>query len=202
MGYELKSARFLARDVLTRALRPGDTAVDATMGNGHDTLLLCQLVGPEGRVYAFDIQEQAVSSTERLLRENGADGRAVLIHAGHERIADYVKEPVHAAVFNLGWLPGGDHSVTTRTGTTLQAVGAALQLLAPGGVATICAYPGHLEGDRERTALKEYVRALSNREYNVLHQQFLNAGPGAPEYFIIQKVRRMSDKPGSGGAEK
>ena len=187
MSYELKSARYLAREVILRAVEPGDTVVDATMGNGHDTQMLCETVGPEGRVWAFDVQAQAVEETRNRLRAQGLDGRAELILSGHEHMAEYVKGPVKAVMFNLGWLPGGDHGVTTRWETTRQAVGSALNLLLPMGVLVICAYPGHAEGEREKRELTAFLSGLSNREYNVLRQQFLNAGPGAPECFVIQK---------------
>ena len=190
MSYELRSARYLARDVLLQAVRPGDTAVDATMGNGHDTQMLCEAVGPGGRVYAFDIQKDAVAETEKRLRSGGVLARATLINAGHEHMAEYVMEPVRAVVFNLGWLPGGDHSVTTRWETTSRAVRTALELLQPGGVLVICAYPGHEEGERERQELAGFLSDLSNREYNVLRQHFLNANAGAPECFVIQKAAR------------
>ena len=194
MDYELKSARWLAREALSRTVGPGDAAVDATMGNGHDTLFLCQQVGEGGRVYAFDIQQAAVAATEKRLRENGMAGRAALFCLGHERMAEKVPEPVKAVVFNLGWLPGGDHGVTTRWETTRQAVESALNLLVPLGVVVICAYPGHAEGDRERQALTELLSGLSNRRYNVLHQRFLNAGAGAPECFVIQKLKQAEEQ--------
>ena len=187
MAYELRSARYLAADILRRAVAPGDTVVDATMGNGHDTLFLCELVGEGGRVYAFDVQEQAVENTRKRLTEAGMMDRAALFCLGHERMAEQVKEPVAAVVFNLGWLPGGDHSVTTHWETTRQAVDSALKLLRPRGVLVICAYPGHAEGDRERQALMDTLAALPPQEYNVLWHKFLNAGPGAPECFAVQR---------------
>ena len=187
MSYELKSARYLAREVILRAVEPGDTVVDATMGNGHDTQMLCETVGPEGRVWAFDVQAQAVEETRNRLRAQGLDGRAELILSGHEHMAEYVKGPVKAVMFNLGWMPGGDHAVTTRWETTRTAVESALDLLAPMGVLVICAYPGHAEGEREKQELAAFLGGLDNRRYNVLHQRFLNAGPGAPECFVIQK---------------
>ena len=188
MSYELKSARFLARDVLMQALKPGDTVIDATMGNGHDTQFLCETVGPAGRVYAFDVQEQAVASTEALLRREGLMDRASLFCCGHQCMDQFVHESVRAVVFNLGWLPGGDHSVTTRWETTREAVTKALDLLLPGGVLVLCAYPGHTEGDRERHELIPFLSSLSNKTFNVLRQCFLNAGPGAPECFVVQKL--------------
>jgi len=189
MSYELKSARFLAREALTNVIRPGDTAIDATMGNGHDTEFLCEAVGEGGRVIAFDIQPEAVAATERRLLEKGILDRAELHCAGHEQMDAYITGKVRAAVFNLGWLPGGNHSVTTRWETTRQAVEKSLDLLQPGGVTVICAYPGHPEGDRERQELAGFLSGLSNKTFNVLHQRFLNASPGAPECFVIQKMR-------------
>lgn len=189
MAYELKSARFLARDALERAVHAGDTVVDATMGNGHDTLFLAEQVGPEGRVFAFDIQETALDSTRKLLEEHGVLGRAALFCASHADLAEHVPGPVSAVVFNLGWLPGGSHSVTTLCSSTEKAVRSALQILRPGGILTVCAYPGHAEGGRELEMLVPLFSSLSNREYNVLRQVFLNAGEGAPECFIVQKLR-------------
>ena len=189
MAYEVKSARYLAREAIQRTVLPGDSVIDATMGNGHDTLMLCEAVGPGGRVYAFDIQLQAVDETKKRLCEHGMADRATLIHAGHERMAEYVKEPVKAVMFNLGWLPGGNHSVTTKWETTRQAVESALTLLSPSGIVVICAYPGHEEGAREERELTAFLSGLSNRQYNVLHQRFLNATSGAPECYVIQRLQ-------------
>lgn len=187
--FELKSARYLAGETLRAAVRPGDRVIDATMGNGHDTQFLCELVGPGGRVYAFDIQEQALARTEERLREAGLADRAELFRVGHENMAERVSGPVSAVVFNLGWLPGGDHRVTTRWETTRAALEAGLELLCPLGVLTVCVYPGHAEGERERGELLSFAAGLSNRRFSVLRQSFPNAGPGAPECLVIQKLR-------------
>jgi len=189
VSYEIKSARFLAAEMLARIVCPGDSVIDATMGNGHDTLFLCKAVGSGGHVYAFDIQPEAVSSTEALLRENGADAQAELFCRGHEYMAEYIPGKVRAVVFNLGWLPGGDHGITTRWETTRIAVEKALDLLLPGGMLVLCAYPGHSEGTRELRELTAFFAALSNKTFNVLHQRFLNAAPGAPECFAVQRMR-------------
>lgn len=185
--FELKSARFIAADCMRRFLRPGDRAVDATMGNGHDTLALCRLVGEAGHVYAFDVQAQAVKNTRLRLREAGVEDRATLFHAGHEQMGSLVKPGVQAVMFNLGWLPGGDKAVTTRWATTQQAVQSALELLYPGGICVVCIYPGHPAGDEERQNLLNWLRTLRPQEYNVLAHRFLNAGSGAPECVIVQK---------------
>lgn len=187
MSYELKSARWLAADILRQVLSEGDEAVDATMGNGHDTETLCRLVGPAGHVYAFDIQAQAVANTGLRLRDAGLADRASLFHTGHEHMKEQVPHPVRLVMFNLGWLPGGDHQITTRLRTTFSAVEQGLDLLLPGGVLLICVYPGHEEGAREREALIDLLSSLPPQRYNVLRQTFLNAGPGAPECLVIQK---------------
>ena len=193
MAYELRSARWLAAEALQQLIQPGDTVIDATMGNGHDTQYLAELAGPEGHVYAFDIQPQAVASARDRLTEAGLAGRCSLHLAGHEHIPEYVKQPVRAAVFNLGWLPGGDHRITTRWETTRLAVQACLSLLVPGGAVSICVYPGHEAGDEERRCLTDWLTQLRPQDFNVLHQRFLNAGPGAPEHYLIQKQRTCKE---------
>ena len=187
MAYILRSARWIASDVLHQVVQPGDTVIDATLGNGYDTVMLAELVGPEGHVYGFDIQPDAVTRTAERLQEHRLLERCTLFSHGHQHIADEVHTPVRAAVFNLGWLPGGDKSITTLWDTTRTAVEAALALLVAGGVCTICAYPGHQAGDEERHALINWLSALRPQEFNVLHHRFLNAGVGAPECFVIQK---------------
>jgi tRNA A58 N-methylase Trm61 len=187
MAYELRSARYLAAQILQEAVEEGDCVVDATMGNGHDTLMLCRLVGETGRVIAFDIQEEAVARTAQLLEENGLAGRARLLCRGHEHLLEEVPGEIAAMVMNLGWLPGGNHQVTTLWETTRQAVEAGLKCLRPGGVLVVCAYPGHEEGNREREQLTTLLSGLSNRTYNVLQQRFLNASPNAPVCYVVQK---------------
>lgn len=187
MAYELRSARWIAHDVMHQIVRPGDVVIDATLGNGHDTVMLAKLVGETGHVIGFDIQADAVERTRQRLTQEGLIDRCELYAEGHQHIGDRVKLPIRAAVFNLGWLPGGDKSVTTLWETTQVAISAALSLLEKGGVCTVCAYPGHAEGDRERFALMDWLATLRPQEFNVLQHRFLNAGPGAPECFVIQK---------------
>ena len=187
MTWELRSARYLAAELHQRLVCPGDTVVDATVGNGHDTLALAELVGPSGRVIGFDLQPEAIRRTEDRLREAGLLPRCTLHAVDHEHLAEYVPGPIRLAVFNLGWLPGGDKRITTRWETTRQAVEAALRLLMPLGACTICAYPGHAAGEEERFQLMGFLSALRPQDFNVLHQRFLNAGEGAPECFVIQK---------------
>ena len=188
MSEDLKSARHWAREMIEGALFPGARAVDATMGNGHDTLWLCSLVGETGRVYAFDVQPSAVENTRLRLEEHGCAPRATLICRGHQHMAEYVDQPVDAVVFNLGWLPGGEKGITTRCETTLEAVAAAAALLKPGGLMTICIYPGHPEGARERDALLEWARGMDPKAYDVLLKAYLNQ-PNQPPLMLVLRRR-------------
>ena len=185
--YTLRNARHLAADYMMRTIRPGDAVVDATMGNGKDTLFLCELVGEGGHVYAFDVQAEAVERTRERVNEAGFTDRTTLLLAGHETMKEHVPAGVQAVMFNLGWLPGAQHIVTTQTETTLKAVSAALDLIAPGGIVTVCVYPGHDEGTRELEALKAYVSGLSVRTFNVLYHSFVNASSQTPQLFLIQR---------------
>lgn len=196
MSFDMKSARHWAQELQEEAIRPGMRVIDATMGNGHDTQWLCTLVGEGGHVYAFDVQSAAVENTRRRLEEAGLLGRATLINDGHQHVRRYVAEPVDAVLFNLGWLPGGDHHVTTRLETTLVAVNECLELLAPGGLMTVCAYPGHDEGTRELQALTEWASRLDSKRYSAMVRRYLNQPDSCPPVlFAIGKNQTRRSRP-------
>lgn len=194
MNNDFRSARFWARALIMPALHSGGVAVDATMGNGGDTQALCEMVGENGRVYAFDVQESAVQSTRERLEKTGLSGRCKLIHAGHETMKQHVPEKADAIVFNLGWLPGAAHGVTTRTATTLAAVHQALELLNDDGVMTICIYPGHEEGARERDALIEWARRVDSRKFDVLIKAYMNQPNDPPLMLAVHKLPTKQEK--------
>lgn len=168
-------------------LEDGSVAVDATAGNGLDTLFLAGHVGPEGRVYAFDIQEEALRRTAAALAEARLRERVTLLHAGHERMADYVSGPVQVVMFNLGYLPAGDRAIVTRAETTLAGVARALELLAPGGLLSIVIYPGHNEGALEREALLTFCESLSPRDFTAASLTLLNRAKQPPGLITIVK---------------
>ncbi|MDO4693747.1 MAG: class I SAM-dependent methyltransferase [Eikenella sp.] len=170
-------------------LPEGGCAVDATAGNGHDTLRLAQLAGESGRVYAFDVQEAALVATRARLQAAGVDdGRVCLVAAGHERLADYVAQAADVAAFNCGYLPGGDKNRTTQTDTTLRALAQALAVLKPGGLLTVVLYPGHAEGTREAEAVRQWLSALPQQDYAVLHYGFLNRRNRPPYLLAVEKL--------------
>ncbi len=168
-------------------LKEGDTAVDFTMGNGGDTLFLSRTVGEKGKVYAFDIQEEARTSTRAHLVANGAPENYTLIHDSHHKVKDYVKEPIKAGMFNLGYLPrSGKKSVTTLRETTFPAVEAGIDLLAPDGVLLVAIYPGHEEGRLEGEMLREYLATLNRFRLCASEFRILNS-PTCPYFFLIEK---------------
>ena len=180
MPFDMKSARHWAQELQKEAILPGMRVIDATMGNGHDTQWLCELVGETGHVYAFDIQPSAVEHTKSRLEAAGLLDRATLICDGHQNVRKHVEGPVDAVLFNLGWLPGGDHSCTTRLETTLAAVSECLELLAPGGLMTLCAYPGHEEGARELNALLDWAENLNSARYSAMVRRYVNQKTSCP----------------------
>ena len=192
MPNDFRSARFWAKELIENAMFEGARAIDATMGNGHDTQWLCELAGDSGCVYAFDVQKDAVNRTAERLEAAGLRNRAQLFCTGHQHMADYVKEAVDAIVFNLGWLPGAEHGVTTQTQTTLLAVNVALELLREDGVMTICVYPGHDEGTRELHALLDWARNLDERRYDAMLKTYLNQSNNPPQMIAIR--RKLSRK--------
>ena len=172
-------------------LSEGEIAVDFTMGNGNDTLFLSKLVGEKGKVYAFDIQELALESTKALLVSNGAPENYELILASHHRVREFVREPIKAGMFNLGYLPrSGQKAVTTMCETTLPAIEAALELLAPDGALIIAIYPGHTEGEREGEMVREYLKTLSKYRYCPSEFKILNS-PTSPYFFLVEKSKRV-----------
>ena len=193
MANDFRSARFWAAELLGPALGPGARAVDATMGNGKDTLWLCRQVGPEGRVYAFDLQPEAVRRTRALLEAEGVARRAELFCEGHQHMAALVKEPVDDVMFNLGWLPGAEHGVTTLVETTLPAAEAALSILRPDGLLTICVYPGHDEGARELEALTGWASGLDPARYDAMTKCYLNQ-PNCPPVLLAVKRKRLKNE--------
>lgn len=193
MANDFRSARFWAAELIEDALAPGGRAVDATLGNGHDALWLCGLVGETGRVYGFDVQPEAIERTRARLAEAGVEARAELILDGHEHMGAHIApESVDAVMFNLGWLPGAPHGVTTRVETTLQAVNAALGLLREEALLTICIYPGHAEGAREREALLAWARGLDERAYDTMLRCYLNQSGDPPLLIAVKKNRRRN----------
>lgn len=175
---------------IIRSQAPGEGFyIDATMGNGGDTLFLCELAGRKGRVLAFDIQEAALGKTAEVLREHGYGDRAELILDGHEHMDRYAGEgSADVICFNFGYLPGGDHAIATRADTSAAAVEKGLRILKSGGMMSLCIYSGGDTGFEEKERLLALLKGLPSREYTVIANQYYNRGNNPPlPVFIFKK---------------
>ena len=175
----------LQKHFILTHLREGDVAVDFTMGNGHDTEFLSKTVGPTGHVFAFDVQEMALSSTAEHLRESGCPDNYTLILDSHHNVEKYVDVPIKAGMFNLGYLPGSDKTVTTMRKTTLPAIEAAIRLMDRDAIILIAVYPGHAEGEAEGKLICEYLSSLSRYKVCCTRIQILNS-PTSPFFILVE----------------
>ena len=156
--------RSLVKEVhrrLEQIVRPGDLCLDATAGNGLDALFLARRVGQGGKVHAMDVQQEALSATEELLRRNGLSEALATHLCCHSKIESVLppgaKGALRAVTFNLGYLPKGDKSITTEPETTLPAIRLAHGWLAPGGVLSALCYRGHPGGREEEQRVNALV---------------------------------------------
>ncbi len=180
----------LAHGYWKQLIQKGDWVIDATCGNGHDSLILASLI-EEGGVIGLDIQEIALQKTRQLLNTHLPEEKIPSIHLFQQSHLSFpslaYQHPIRVVVYNLGYLPGGNKSLTTQTETTLPSIDAALQLLQPGGILSITCYPGHPEGAREETALISQLSHLKSSEWNVCHHTFSNR-LAAPSLILVQKT--------------
>lgn len=161
-----------AKKILASHLRPGMTAVDATCGNGNDSLFLAALTGPDGALYACDIQPVAVETTARRLEEAGYREGVHVFRMDHARFDEpgVLPDQADCFMYNLGYLPGSDHAVRTQAKSTLLSLRAALSRLAPGGIITLCLYPHNPE---EIEAVRGWCRELTG-EFSAFEVERLN----------------------------
>ncbi len=206
----------LALHLLAPYIKEGDTVVDATIGNGYDTLFLAKEVGADrgvGKVYGFDIQETALESTKELLRRYGikskiwgktlknqmkgastymdrdieSNAEVILIQDSHHRMNMYDIQDVGAVIFNLGYMPGQDKTVTTDCKSTMTAVKSALEMIKPNGLVMIVMYSGHEAGAEEKIELLDFAKALDAKTYHVAFTEMINQPASAPSILMITK---------------
>ena len=171
---------------------PGCVIIDATCGNGHDTLALAE--AQPSKLYGFDIQQQAVDNTIVLLKANGYEnhldnGTISIICDSHSNMQEHVNEPADLIVFNLGYLPGGDKSITTSADETTQAIQTSLDLLNKDGLLCITMYSGHKEGSVEKEQLMDLAKALDPKTYHAAYVNFINQHNAPPEILLITRKK-------------
>lgn len=191
---QLEMAHWMLKDIINT----NDVVVDATMGNGYDTQFLAEL---GANVYAFDVQEEALNATEKRLDDAGIKNQIFeknlsnlltepsvnLVLSGHEKLSEYVKEPIKAAIFNLGYLPKTDKSVVTKADTTLTALDALTNQLVVGGRIAIMIYYGHEGGMEEKNAVIKWTSTLPQKDWEVTSYAPLNQIHTPPILVLIEK---------------
>lgn len=180
----LRNTTALALALCENYITENSVAVDATCGRGNDTLWLAKRCR---KVYAFDIQQEAVESTNSLLEAAGETGEVIC--DSHNHIDCYVKEAPDVIVFNLGYLPGGDKNVTTKAEETLLALGKSLELLAVDGILSVTMYPGHPQGACEQELILAWAKELDKSKFHCVFANMLNQPDGAPQILWITKKK-------------
>jgi len=178
----------LSHEYIKKVVNPGDTVIDATAGNGNDTAFLASLVGSQGLVYSFDIQEQAIEKTRQKLDSLNLADRVKLILDSHHNMERYVTEPVKAVMFNLGYLPGGRHDICTKADTTIQAIEKAMNLICVNGIISIVVYYGGDSGFDEKNALMDYFPTINCSKFTVMKTEFINQINCPPIFVCIEKI--------------
>ena len=170
-------------------VKPGDIVIDATAGNGHDSHFLASLAlnDPEGRLIAFDVQKSAIENTKERLKDF-PESQIALYQQCHSNMLDVcAPNSVKLVAFNLGYLPGGDKSLTTHLATTLAAIQASLNLVVQGGLISITCYPGHDEGLVEEEAIVAFCQTLGPQQWSISSHKFLNRHRH-PHLLLIQRL--------------
>lgn len=191
----LKPILPFAHELIQAAIEPGDLVIDATCGNGNDTVILGQAVGNDGKVLAFDVQEQAIEATSKRLSQYELTN-VELILDGHQEVALYIpeawKHKLAGAIFNLGYLPRSDKQVITKPVTTIQAIDTIAAHLKYGGIIVCVVYYGHPGGEEEKQALLEHLTTFDQDYFRVLQYGFINQKNTPPFILAIEKKSQRS----------
>ena len=178
----------LAHQILRPLIRSGDSVIDATAGNGYDTIFLAECVGSSGKVVAFDIQEAAIASAKSRIIAAGWIQRVDFFQQSHVQMVDHsAVESIALIMFNLGYLPGEDHAVTTESAETLRALRIAVGLLKPGGVISVICYPGHTSGAVEAAAVEIWATSLAVSGWRIAKYGAVGTRRPAPFLLLVSK---------------
>lgn len=178
----------VVHEFLKQNIKEGAFCIDSTAGKGRDTALLCRLAGPAGKVFAFDIQQDAVDQTRTLLAQENLQAEVILdSHANMEQYAE--AGTVDAIVFNFGRLPGGDPKIFTLADSSVKAIEVGLRLLKVGGIMAIALYYGGENGYDEKYAIEEYLKTIDDRAFTVLSCEWSNRKGEPPLPILIWKER-------------
>ncbi|ULG71366.1 tRNA (mnm(5)s(2)U34)-methyltransferase [Macrococcus brunensis] len=181
---KLKGILPFSKQLIDLSAAAGDIVVDATCGNGNDTLYLAGKVSENGHVYAFDIQDAAIQNAKEKTKDYS---NITFIQDGHEHVSNYVTDTISCAIFNLGYLPKGDKSITTLPATTIEAINALFKLLKPGGMIILVIYPGHAEGQIEKEEVLKFLYEFDQELAHIVQYGFINQKNNPPFICAIEK---------------
>lgn len=182
----LKNALNLSHYYIEKVVRTGDYVIDATTGKGRDTIFLSSLVCENGKVFSFDVQKQAIEIAKLNIKES--TNNIEFINDGHENIDKYVNEEVSAVMFNLGYLPGGDHNIKTQFETTWIAIQKSMNILKKNGLISIVVYYGKDSGFDEKNKLDIEITKIDSKHFSVLRLEFVNQINCPPYLYLIEKL--------------
>lgn len=186
--YPLKNAVYVGHALLQPYILTARVLVDMTCGNGHDTAFLAGHMSPQATLYAFDLQAQAIEATrKRLAAENLWSPQIKLQQGSHDKLLEELQETADIILFNLGYLPSGDHSLCTKGEITIKAIKIGLHKIAKMGIIMIAAYPGTETGAAEAEAVRSFLQKLPQKEFDVSSWQPLNQIHFPPILYMIQK---------------
>lgn len=175
--------------IIDRKVNSDSIVIDATLGNGKDTLKLANKLGTNGKLYGFDIQGVAIANSKNLLIEKDLyDDRINLIMSSHDKVREYVNEKVDFAIMNLGYMPKGDKSIITKPQSTIQFLERTIDILNPGGIIVIVFYTGFPEGKLEAQEVENYLRTISQKEFKVSKHEFINQQNFPPHLVLIERI--------------
>lgn len=187
----IKGILHFAHHLMKKNIQPGDTVIDATCGNGYDTVFLSQLTGEKGHVFGFDVQAAAIQNTGNRIQKEASLNNITLINDSHSHFMHHI--PVDkltrlgGAIFNLGYLPGGDKNIITTSESTITAIEGIISHLKVKGIIVLVIYHGHPGGKKEMEDIMKYARLLDQTLYNVLYYGFINQKNNPPFILAIEK---------------
>lgn len=174
-------------EILTTFNLKSKVVLDATCGRGNDSLKLLNKIGEEGFLYACDIQDEAVESSNKILIEAGYNNYKIY-KISHEYIFDYISEEIEFIIYNLGYLPKSDKSITTKADSTIKSIEKGLTKISKTGMIVIVSYLGHKESFEERDKLSDYLKNLNQKKYKVEKIEFFNQLNNPPIIFKLGVV--------------
>lgn len=182
---ELNKAVSYQHLVWQEQLKDANVIVDATCGNGNDTLYLLEHSKVGAHIYAIDIQEEAIKNTKKRLGYKS--DRVHFIQGSHDTVLGSIEEDFDLVVFNLGYLPGEDHRCMTSGDTTVRAIKTVCSKMSVGGIITVIAYPGTAQGMEEKNILELFLQSIPQRKFHCWRTEPMNQVNEPPLLYVVQK---------------